>query len=892
MKKFLKITGIVLGVILLLLFLAPFVFESQIKDMVRKTINENLNAQVSFADIDLSLFRNFPDATLGIEELLVINNEPFEGDTLASSEEVVLQMSVRELFKGSGEPMKIDALKLNNTLLNLRIDSLGNASYDIAIESDAPVADTAQTGSGFQFDVQHYEINDSRVTYFDEGSQIKLLIEDLNHEGTGDFSAATSELSTFSTALVSLAMEDTNYLTRNRIELEADFEMDLENMRFTFLENEALINQLPLTFDGYVQVNEDNNELDISFKTPSSSFKNFLAVIPEEYSKNIEDVQTSGDFVVDGVIQGIVDENHIPMMDINISSENASFKYPDLPKSVEDITIATEIKNETGLAEDTYVNIENLNFRIDQDVFNANGSIRNLTENMLVNMAINGTINLANLEQAYPLELEQDLNGVVTADLTTSFDMNSVENEQYQNVKSSGTATIRDFSYASPEIPNEIKLATANLNFQPGTVQLENFRATTGETDMNLSGTIQNLMGYLFTDQDLKGRFQLNSNTFSVNDFMVAETETTSEEPEEQASEEAPAASGEAIKIPSFLDAQLDFTADRVLYDNLVLKNATGNLQIANETATLNNVTASLFGGNITLNGNVSTRETPATFNMDLNLNSIDIAQSFSEMELLRNLAPIAQALEGKLTTDIDLRGNLNRDLTPQLQTLAGNALAEVLGAKVNPEETPLLARLDERLTFVDLNDLNLNDLSTQLTFNNGRVEVQPFDFSIKGINATAGGNHGFDMSMDYNVSLEVPAKYLGSQVGNALSRLSSQELENTTVALPVGITGTFQSPNVNLNIEQAVSNLSQKVIEEQKENLKAKGKDILGDILSGSRSQTPQDTTASQQSQRPDTTRTNQQNQQDAAKEAARKVLGGILGGNKKKQDTTGNNQ
>ena len=892
MKKFLKITGIVLGVILLLLFLAPYVFKGQIKDMVRKTINENLNAQVTFDDISLSLFRNFPDATLGIEQLLVINNAPFEGDTLASSKEIVLQMSVWELFKSGDEPMQVDALTINDTDLNIKLDSLGNANYDIAIEKDAPLGDTTQTGSGFQFDVQHYEINNSRVAYLDEGAKMKLLVEDLNHEGTGDFSASTSQLSTYSTALVSFAMDGTNYLNRNRLELDADFEMDLENMRFSFLENEAKINQLPLTFDGYVQVNEDNNEIDLSFKTPSSSFKNFLAVIPEEYSKNIEDVQTSGDFVVNGVIQGIIDETHIPKLDINISSENASFKYPDLPKSVEDITIAAEIKNETGLAEDTYVNINRLNFRIDQDVFSANGNIRNLTENMLVNLSAKGTINLANLDRAYPLELEQDLNGIVTADVTTSFDMNSVENEQYQNVKSSGTATIRDFSYASPEFPNEIRLATANLNFQPGTVQLENFNATTGETDMALSGTINNLMGYLFTDQNLKGRFQLKSNTFSVNDFMVADTGTTSEGT--QADTTTPPTTettGEAIKIPSFLDVQLDFTANRVLYDNLVLQNAKGNLQIQDETATLNNVTADIFGGNISLNGTVSTRQSPPTFDMDLNLNSIGITQAFNDMELLRNLAPIAKALEGKLTTAIDLRGNLNQDLTPQLQTLAGNALAEILDARVNPEQTPLLSNLDQRLTFVDLTNLDLKDLQTKLTFTNGRVEVQPFDFNIKGINATAGGSHGFDMSMDYNVKLQVPARYLGSQVGNTLSGLSSQELENTTVTLPVGISGNFQSPNINLNMQQAVSDLSQKIIDSQKDKLQEKGKDILGGLLGGNRSQTSQDTTANNQTQRRDSTATKQQTQQEAVKDAARKVLGGILGGQKKKQDTTGNN-
>ncbi|MGB7785146.1 MAG: AsmA-like C-terminal region-containing protein [Salinimicrobium sp.] len=874
MKKFLKIFGIVLGVLLLILFLTPIIFESQLKDLVRKTLNDNFNAQVAFADINLSLFRHFPDATLKIEELSIINNAPFEGDTLAYSDEIALQMGIGQLFKGSGESMKVDALSINNAVVNIKLDSLGNNNYDIAVKDSTA---TSSNGGGFSFDVQHYEINNSRVNYRDEGAKIHLLLEELNHEGTGDFSAAVSNLSTTSSALISLNMDEVNYLNRNKLKLDADFKMDLDKMRYTFLENEAMINQLPLTFDGYVQVNEDNNAMDISFKTPTSSFKNFLAIIPEEYSKNIEDVQTQGDFVVNGYIRGIVDELHIPKMKINIASQNASFKYPDLPKAVEDITIAAEVVNETGLAEDTYVNIDNLNFRIDRDAFRASGKLKNLTENMLVNMAINGTINLANISRAYPLELEQDLNGIVTADLSTSFDMNSVENEQYQNVKSSGTASIKNFSYASPEIPNEIKLANADLKFNSGNVTLENSVLTTGQTDLALQGSIQNFMGYLFTDQDLKGNFTARSKTFSVNDFMVKKTPSEKGEPE---TTNKPAPTGEdAIRIPSFLDARLDFQANRVLYDNLVLENTKGVLLIADETATLENVTSSIFGGNIALNGKVSTKEATPNFAMKLNLNAINIAQAFKDMELLRNLAPIATALKGSLSTDIDLHGNLNDDLTPRLQTLAGNALAEILGARVDPTQTPLLAQLNQQLKFVDLNDLNLKDLKTQLKFNDGQVEVAPFDFNIKGIKGRASGSHGFDMNMNYNVALAVPAKYLGDQISSSLANLSSQAKDTMTVALPIDIKGSFQNPAISLNVQQAVNNLTQRIIASQKENLKEKGKGILTDIITGKTKTDTTTTGVKKDSVSP---------QKDVVKEAAKDILGGLLGGKKKKKDTT----
>ena len=162
-------------------------------------------------------------------------------------------------------------------------------------------------------------------------------------------------------------------------------------------------------------------------------------------------------------------------------------------------------------------------------------------------------------------------------------------------------------------------------------------------------------------------------------------------------------------------------------------------------------------------------------------------------------------------------------------------------------------------------------------------MEVKPFDFTLKGIHVTAGGSHGFDMSMDYDLTLDVPAEFLGSSVSGVLSKLSAQDLKNTTVPLPVGISGTFQNPSINLNLEQAVNSLTQSIVETQKENLKEKGKDILTGILTGDRNKQT-DTTATGQQTKTDTVTPTER---DKVKEAAKEILGGILGGRKKKTDS-----
>lgn len=878
MKKILKIFGIFVLILVIGLIAAPFLFKGTIEKLIKKTINNNVNAQVEWRDLDLTLFSSFPDATVVIKDFSVINNDPFKGDTLASGERLELQMGIKQLLKKENEQIKVDELNLEKAYINIKVDSLGNANYDIAKEQPQTTeTPTDTTSSGFTFDLSHYEIKDSRINYLDESTKTFFKLKDVNHVGNGDLSVSKSTLETQTNALVSLDLDGVNYLEDHTITLDANFELDLDKQKYTFLENEAKINELPLTFNGFVQVNEDNNDIDITFKTPSSDFKNFLAIIPKTYSKSLDGVDTTGDFIVDGKIKGIVDDTHIPTLDIKIRSSNASFKYAELPKRVNNITINADIKNETGIVEDTYINIGNLTFKIDQDVFAANGSFKNLTENMLVNLSLKGSLDLANIEKVYPLNLEQDLNGRFTTDLTTNFDMNSVEREQYQNIKSNGTASLKNFSYKSPDIPNELKVANADVSFKPGNISLNSFAATSGQTDISATGSIQNLIPFLMSKQDLKGNFNVNSNTFKVSDFMVAEDNTAATKTTSENTVTTPN-NNEAIKIPDFLAATMNFNVKKVIYDDIELSNATGTIAIEDEKASLTNVKSSLFGGNIALNGNVNTKGNTPTFAMDLDLNSIDIDQSFKGLDLLQGLAPIAKALQGALNTNIKLNGNLNGDLTPQLQTIAGNAFAKVLTAKVNAEQSPLLARLSENVAFLNLDNLNLNNLETYITFDNGNIQVKPFDFNIKGIKVTAGGTHGLDQNMNYNVTLDVPAKYMGSEVSGLLSKLSAQERETMTVALPIGLTGTFNSPKVNLNTQAAVNSLTQRIIDKQKDDLKDKGKDFLGNILGGNK---PKDsTTVQQDSVKAGTPKTNE----DAIKDAAKDILGGLFGKKKTK--------
>ncbi|PIE48526.1 MAG: AsmA family protein [Flavobacteriales bacterium] len=875
MKKFIKILGIVLLVLILVIILFPLIFEGKIIEKVKQTANNNLNATVDFTDADLRIWSSFPNAEVALNKTSVVNKEPFEGDTLFNADKIFLKLPIMQLFKG-GADMQITDFSIDGAKLNILVDSLGNANYDIALKGDDDTT-TQDNTDPLKFNLDSYKITNSAILYKDVGSNMAFELTDFNHSGSGDLSAEKSQLQTKTSGLISFEMDSVAYLDKNQLSLDALLGIDLAENKYSFLENEAKINELPLVFDGFIKINEDNQEIDLSFKTPSSDFTNFLALIPKMYSKNIEGVKTTGNFDVNGKINGVIDEAHIPKFTVFINSDKASFKYPDLPKSLQNINIHTEITNKTGLAKDTYVLIDTLSFAIDNEKFSAQAKITELTENTKVNAKVNGDLNLANLEKVYPADAFKDLKGRLAVNVQAGFDMASIENKKYENTRINGLFNLRNFEFVSNELSDKLFIDKANISLNPKDVKLNAFDAKLGKTDLQATGKIHNLLGFMFNKEDMEGNFNLSSNTFSVNDFMIDSNPENTEQTNKKELQEETA----GVKIPSFLNATINANANTVLYDNITLKNVKGTLVVKDQTATLSNMRSDLFGGNLGFSGKVSTKTETPTFNMELDMNSFNIDQSFTQLNLLKALAPIAKAIQGKLNSKINLSGNLNSDFTPSLNTISGKAAASLNSSKINKENASVLNALAGQLNFIEVDKINLNNLKTALSFKDGKVQVNPFTIKYKDIKIDVAGGHGFDNTLAYDAVIHVPAKYLGKEVNNLLAKFTDIEKEEIEIPVNADIVGTFSKPTVKTDFKSSVEKLTKTLVERQKQNLINKGKgkveETLMGILSGEKEE-KQDTT--------NTKTTKPKKTEDAAKD----LIKGIFGSKKKKKDTVGN--
>ena len=827
-KKIFKWGGITLLLLIIAMIAIPFFFKDTIKEKVIEMANKNLKANIALQDVDISLFKNFPKAQVTLNDFVLVNKEPFVGDTLFAAKHIDVTLSIKDLLAGNYNLLGAN-VKDASVYIHLNKEGVGN--FDIAIPSDKPEEESAP----IKLDIQQYNVENLKFTFKMDDGNLFMEVADIYHSGKGNFAEEVLDLDTQTKANVTFAMDKSTFMKQVPITLQAILGIDLKNQKYTFKQNKATVNRLDLVFDGFIQLLEEGQRYDLTFSTPTNSFQNFLALIPEEYSKSIENVKTTGNLTLKGFAKGDMVGDKIPTFGLEMYADNASFKYPNLPKTVRDITIDLKVNNTTGITNDTKVNLNKFTMSIDQDHFSARANVSNIVVNPFVDLAVKGTINLANLSQAYPISLDKKFSGILRADIATQLDMKSVETKNYQNIKAQGNLSLSQFVYAGEEFVKPFHIDNLNVAFSPSHIGLSQFDARTGETDLHLTGTIDNLYGFAFRKEILKGNFNLSSNKLVVNDFMqpAAETTTPKKETKEAPKTTTKVPAQAAIKVPAFLDCTLTAKANTVLYDNLKLSNVSGKLIIKDEKVALENLKSDIFGGNIALSGDVSTKEKTPTFDVDLNLNRVNIPEAFSQITMLEKIAPIAKAVQGKVNTVINVKGSLKNDLTPEINSVSGDLFAALIDSKIDSHGSALLSALDSQFTGLNFNNLNLKDVKAAVDFEDGKVKIKPFTIKYKDVAIEVAGSHGFDQQMNYKLTFNVPPQMLGKEAEGLLSKLTPEnqkKITNLPVVATVG--GTFKKPQVSTDAKTVVKDLATQIAKNQINNLTAKGTDALQQAL------------------------------------------------------------
>jgi hypothetical protein len=822
MKTLLKALLAFVILIIIAAVLLPFIFKDKILAKVKTEINNNVNAKVDFKEFDLSVFRSFPNLSMDLAGLTVVGVADFEGDTLASIVKAAFTIDILSVIKG--DKINIRTVSLEQPRIQLLVLSNGKANWDIAKVATEEKG-TAET-TEFKIALKKYAIDNGYILYDDRSLDMHMVMNNFNHEGSGDF---TQDLFTLKTTSdiesIDFSYGGIAYLNKVKAKLKADLEMDMINSKYTFSKNEMQLNELLFGFDGFIAMPSDDINMDLKFNVTQNDFKNFISMIPGVYKAGFDKMQSSGKMAFNGFAKGTYNETKMPAFGIVLNVNNGQFKYPDLPTAVNNVGIDLVISNPDGVPDHTFINLKKLHAEMGSEPFDAHLTVKTPVSDADLDAAIKGRVDLGNISRMVPLEQGTVLKGFLDADITAKGRLSSIEKKMYENFDARGTINMRDFNYKSADFPQGAAISKCELIFNPKNITLNTLDLKSGRTDMHATGWIDNLISYIFKDNELlKGTMNISSSVIDINELMGEKSTTAS----------ADTSSMEVFEVPAGIDFMISATAGRIYYEDLVLENAKGNVAIRNNSLGLNDFSFNMLDGRIAMDGLYDTKDIKKPFFFfNLDLSQLNIKQVYDKFVAVQKLAPIAEKCSGSFSSKMNVKGFLNNKMEPVIPSFTGDgklSTTNVTVANFNP-----LVKVAETLKMDQFKAMNLKNINLSFSFEDGRVKVAPFNVSIGGINSTIEGSNGFDQTIDYDLNLQIPTAMLGGAANNVVSGIFSKANQaagtqlsmGKEVKLKVNIGGTVMSPKIQTGVKDLASSAVADVKEQVKEQLDMKKKEL-----------------------------------------------------------------
>ncbi|MBS1979257.1 MAG: AsmA family protein [Bacteroidetes bacterium] len=388
-----------------ILVIVPWMLFSVYRDDVRirieKELDKQINANIFFEDIRLSLTRHFPDVTITLDKVEIVGVASFAGDTLAHVDEFDIAINPGSFLWG--KEIDLNSIHFIKPAVNLKARLDGLTNFNI-LKGDTSQTDVKSTES-INLAIEEIVIEDGRLSYQDERTGTHLDMDDLSYRGHGDFEKDIFDfVSQAHVGHMKFGNGGIVYLADKEVNIDLTIELNLPEKRYTVKQNNIRINHFSFALDGVVSKTEDGIVLDLKYGSAETEFKNIVSLIPGVFMRDFQHISTRGELAFQGFIRGNYSpqSGRWPSFSTKLSVKDGWFKLDTLPDPIENIRLEFELRNSTGNPDSTVIDISQ--FAFDMRNHPVAGRIKFIGKGSWIDVDVKAELDLSELERMYPVK--------------------------------------------------------------------------------------------------------------------------------------------------------------------------------------------------------------------------------------------------------------------------------------------------------------------------------------------------------------------------------------------------------------------------------------------------------------------------------------------------------
>ena len=784
------IKKIILFLFVLLLFISAtgigiaHFYEDEIEQIALQNINKQLRTPIEVQDIEFSLIKKFPYASLELKNLVILDG--FQEDTLLQIEKFFLKLNALDLYKKS---YALKKLELHNGFARISFNEEGIPNYQIwHLKTDS--------SKGESINLNHVSLNKINIQYSDAKSNLHIsaLASQSELVGTIENSIFSAQINgDFETDFIKVGKD--KYLEKKM--LSAWISLDASNQKTTF-NGSAQTNDLELKFNGIVQ-----NGYSINVSGTDIDIKTCLDYVPTRFLSSIQSYHFDGIADLNINIENQKSNKFPAAIQADFDIENASVKS-NLPWQIKAAEIQGTFNNGKNRNEESSIVIlQSINCQVNNKYLNGSLTYSNFN-NPDIQTQFNTELELADIHQwgfKMPIQIVSG-RAKITANYKGKIGFKNNIKKDFEQAEKSAEIQLTNTSFLYKPLAPFHSLK-GNMRLLNNRLEIDSLIGSTGEeSKLKFIGAIENLFSQ---NKDIQIAGHLSSDWLKMS-YML-KTDTTQE--------------STPFFMPKNILANISISIKDASYEKFHMSHFEAKVSLNKGLLKAKEVQLKSMSGNIT--GDFALSQTEKG-NLRLITNSkldqINVRQLFYEFENFGQKTIRHKHLRGKTTSDIYLRTEWDAYLKPIHEKLYA-----FLDIKINDGELiefePMLL-MSDYISVNELKRIRFSNLENQIEVKNRSVEIPFMEIQSSAMDIAGSGTHFFDNTLDYEIEFslnEVMSKRWRKKNKKQFSEFG--EIENDEIKgtiIPLKMTGTVDNPKISFNFNRVRKSVNDRIKRQKKE--------------------------------------------------------------------------
>jgi AsmA protein len=466
-------------------------------------------------------------------------------------------------------------------------------------------------------------------------------------------------------------------------------------------------------------------------------------------------------------------EHHLfPETSAIFSLKNGFVQTRYYPHPIEKIDVDVSAQDIKGNLNSLSLVVKPSGLIFENKSFNFKAALNNF-DDLNYDISVNGELDLGRIFQVFNRR-DMSVSGLLRTHAHFIGKQSDAIKGNYSLLNNSGDLQVEDLHFTSDLFPKPFFVSQGKFRFDQDKMWFETFLARYGKSDIQLDGFAENAINYVLAkDAVLKASFNLRSKNIDLNEFSAF-----GPPPSAASSTGAAETATGVILVPGNLDLTIKAEAEKIEYNDILLKNFQGGVNISNGELVLSQTAFQLIGCQANMSGKYSPQNPrSATFQYSLQAKDFDVQRAYNEIKLFHDLASSAQHASGIISLDYTISGKLNEKMYPVYPSLQGKGVLSV--KKLKFKGWKLFNTVSNESGKTELKDPDLSKIDLKSSIKNNLITIERLKFKTGGFRIRFEGQTSFDNKINFKMRIGLPP--LG------------------IIGIPVRITGSSDNPKIKM---------------------------------------------------------------------------------------------